>query len=484
MKKFTIAISIILITSVLLVPNVKASEPEEGIVYQITKSYTLKNYGDHESVKENVSFPAIKEFPDLANMEIITENLQINKNYGEIIYRETEDNRRILIKNIEQLSPGDSVKIINRYIVRIAPFSKQNPEQVQGTIPSDIKEEYTKSVEGLWHVKNPLIENIANGIIENISNQYYQAEQILNYVQDRLEYKTQSKAHDDLWAYKNREGDCSEYAILFISLARAADIPAKFSAGYLYSLESDKVNPRGLGRFGHAWAYIYLPNVGWTPVDPTESGSDGGGFFAELTSFHIPEMVSDGSNMETGSISEVPGADLDYVYYEGRETVVDFVPEESNVSILPKVAVEFSSINSTIDEDNRLVNLDVEVSNRGIEPVSELTLSVEGENRYFGFPENSSIEHLRPEEDFYREFSVRVENNMDNFDANIVVKAGYDSENYGTFISKEEIPISIRFRESESPTESIDFVDKLFENIYLFIIMIVIILVLVAVVRR
>jgi len=58
-----------------------------------------------------------------------------------------------------------------------------------------------------------------------------------------------------------RRGDCTEHAALFVTLARAAGIPAREVHGLLWVQE--------LGAFGgHAWAEVALSGL-WVPVDPT-----------------------------------------------------------------------------------------------------------------------------------------------------------------------------------------------------------------------
>ena len=61
--------------------------------------------------------------------------------------------------------------------------------------------------------------------------------------------------------FRNRRGDCGEFAALFVALARAMGIPARPIYGMAY-LESG-----GNGRFGyHAWAEVWLGR--WVTVDP------------------------------------------------------------------------------------------------------------------------------------------------------------------------------------------------------------------------
>ncbi len=56
------------------------------------------------------------------------------------------------------------------------------------------------------------------------------------------------------------EGDCSEHAMLFVGLARAAGIPAKFVGGLVYSKNAF---------WYHAWNEVYVGNGAWVALDPS-----------------------------------------------------------------------------------------------------------------------------------------------------------------------------------------------------------------------
>jgi len=63
-----------------------------------------------------------------------------------------------------------------------------------------------------------------------------------------------------------REGDCNEHTALYVSLARAAGVPARIAAGVVYS---DRIEEQGAFYY-HAWPEVWLGQaVGWVPVDPT-----------------------------------------------------------------------------------------------------------------------------------------------------------------------------------------------------------------------
>lgn len=76
-------------------------------------------------------------------------------------------------------------------------------------------------------------------------------------------------AIDDL-LFRTREGFCGHYASAFVALMRAAHVPARVITGYL----GGEWNP--IGEFlevrqadAHAWAEVWLPERGWTRLDPT-----------------------------------------------------------------------------------------------------------------------------------------------------------------------------------------------------------------------
>jgi transglutaminase-like putative cysteine protease len=71
-----------------------------------------------------------------------------------------------------------------------------------------------------------------------------------------------SADHGALWVLEKKEGDCTEFADLFIALCRANGLPARFCQGYLIHEVADGDTPK------HDWAEVYLEDYGWVPFDP------------------------------------------------------------------------------------------------------------------------------------------------------------------------------------------------------------------------
>lgn len=88
-------------------------------------------------------------------------------------------------------------------------------------------------------------------------------------------------------------GTCSEYANVFIALMRLNNIPCKFISGlYVNEREpSSKTKKSAVPQFMlHAWAEVYIPEMGWIPCDPQA------GFFG-TTKNHI--KLLEGSDFTT-----------------------------------------------------------------------------------------------------------------------------------------------------------------------------------------
>lgn len=67
--------------------------------------------------------------------------------------------------------------------------------------------------------------------------------------------------------YQERRGVCQDFANLFICLARLLGVPARYACGYIYC---PPLNPNQVQSLAsHAWVQVYVPNVGWVGLDPT-----------------------------------------------------------------------------------------------------------------------------------------------------------------------------------------------------------------------
>ncbi len=70
---------------------------------------------------------------------------------------------------------------------------------------------------------------------------------------------------------QTRRGVCQDFTHLFLSCARQHGLPAAYVSGYLLT-NPPPGQPRLLGADAmHAWASIFVPEVGWVDYDPTNT---------------------------------------------------------------------------------------------------------------------------------------------------------------------------------------------------------------------
>ena len=96
------------------------------------------------------------------------------------------------------------------------------------------------------------------------------ANDIYEYVFHTMKYDKSGEGWghgDTLWACDSKHGNCTDFHSVFISMARAEKIPARFQIGF--SIPADKHSAEIPGY--HCWAEFYLDSVGWVPVDISEA---------------------------------------------------------------------------------------------------------------------------------------------------------------------------------------------------------------------
>ncbi|EFO29220.1 transglutaminase domain protein [Roseibium sp. TrichSKD4] len=108
---------------------------------------------------------------------------------------------------------------------------------------------------------NQAIRRLANLVGEDDQLSGFHA--LMHAIREKVEYKigvtdTHSTAAS---ALSSGEGVCQDHAHIFIAAARSISVPARYVSGYLL-LEDEQASEAH-----HAWAEVYLPNLGWVGFD-------------------------------------------------------------------------------------------------------------------------------------------------------------------------------------------------------------------------
>ena len=172
---------------------------------------------------------------------------------------EVEYDNKILYLKLKKEHSNEQVKIIyhvNRK--EKGAYTEDNPE-LSSYLSGNI----------LMPVGNERFVEIVREATEGKENdsKLIQARAIYDYIIDNMRYAKNEKygTGDAVYACDSKTGNCTEFHSLFISLARTANIPARFAIGA--AIPSDR-NEGGINGY-HCWAEFYADDK-WWPVDISE----------------------------------------------------------------------------------------------------------------------------------------------------------------------------------------------------------------------
>ena len=107
----------------------------------------------------------------------------------------------------------------------------------------------------------------ARGIVGDETNLLEQARKLYAHVVGFMDYDAtkQSWVGSSEHALTCQIGNCNDIHALYISLARSLDIPARMVMGFALEQQSGPEDCEVCGY--HCWAEIFVPKLGWLPVD-------------------------------------------------------------------------------------------------------------------------------------------------------------------------------------------------------------------------
>jgi transglutaminase-like putative cysteine protease len=117
---------------------------------------------------------------------------------------------------------------------------------------------------------NGQIAELSNEQTAALTDPLQKARKIYDYVIATMHYDHDGVGwgHGDaIWACTAKHGNCTDFHSLFIGMARAAGIPARFQIGFPLPVDSHS----GAITSYHCWAEFYAKGIGWIPIDASEA---------------------------------------------------------------------------------------------------------------------------------------------------------------------------------------------------------------------
>lgn len=225
----------------------------ESAQYEVVERFQISNHGPGSPSKHNLWAALIRDIPpyqQVLEMSISAPEYQtFDDEYGNLIAE----------FDLSGLAPGENLIVEIRYLIAVN-WLAYDLTKCEVDLPATFTnpELYIES-------NNPQIRSLAAELAEGKINPCEQVRAFYNYIGDRLIYTYNGRDWGAQAALGEMGADCSEYSDLMIALSRAAGIPARYLEGLLYLEPATEA----LARSEHAWLEVYLPNIGWTPMDPT-----------------------------------------------------------------------------------------------------------------------------------------------------------------------------------------------------------------------
>jgi sugar lactone lactonase YvrE len=173
--------------------------------------------------------------------------------------------------HIENLPAGKTQTIemhvtANTWEVRYFIF----PEEVGSLdkVPEEVRNTYLEDNEK-FQINHPVILQSLKEAIGEETNPYWIIRDIFDYINRNMYYEMTGGWNTAPTVISRGNGSCSEYAFVFISMCRAAGIPARYVGSVVVRGEDASMDD-----VFHRWAEVYLPGYGWIPVDPSRGDKE------------------------------------------------------------------------------------------------------------------------------------------------------------------------------------------------------------------
>jgi len=135
-------------------------------------------------------------------------------------------------------------------------------------IPKDVRKLYLVD-EDKYRINDPIIQKAVKEAVGDETNPYWMMRNIHKYIRDRLYYELAGGWNVAPRVLERGNGSCSEYTFVFISMCRAAGIPARYVGSVVVRGDDASTD-----LYFHRWSQVYLPGYGWIHVDPQGGDKD------------------------------------------------------------------------------------------------------------------------------------------------------------------------------------------------------------------
>lgn len=195
------------------------------------------------------------------------------------------------------IGPRESLRVVMKVRARLYGARYHiRPDRVGplATIPAAVKRLYLGD-SSKYRMRDPVVQKAVAEAVAGEKNPYWIVRNIYRYLHAQLHYELAGGWDAVPVVLSRGSGSCSEYSMTFVSMCRAAGVPARYAGAIV--VRGDDASTDDVF---HRWSEVYLPNYGWVPVDAqhgdqSEPAKVGGAFGTLVPRFVITTRGGGGS---------------------------------------------------------------------------------------------------------------------------------------------------------------------------------------------
>lgn len=184
---------------------------------------------------------------------------------------------------------------------------------------------------------------IAKEILDNRSFNISASERlnlVLNYFKGKhFEYSLNPPIYNSVedFIQSGHAGYCSHFAAAFVYMARSVRLPSRIVLGY----QGGEFNPYDQSLIireldGHAWAEVYISNIGWKRIDPT--------------AIVAPTLITDGAKVFNKKLNPA----ISFYFFQINKALFEFKNLDNLALWLDALNLHFSDLLTNFNKDSQL----------------------------------------------------------------------------------------------------------------------------------
>lgn len=225
---------------------------------EVEIAVTVAAPDDSKDVRVWIPYPVSNATQDISNVRI-SGNFTQSGVYGE---KETGN----LALYAEWTAPTKDRAITLTFDATASELTRRDFPKEQSAIPPEIKE-YLKSSKFI--PTDGKVKEVALSVTKNKKKISEKARAVYQWVVENTVRDPDTKGcgtGDVEIQITKRSGKCADISSVFVSIARAAGVPAR----EVFGLRLGKKDDEDMTGGHHCWAEFYVPGYGWVPADPAD----------------------------------------------------------------------------------------------------------------------------------------------------------------------------------------------------------------------